>query len=217
MGERRNAASLFSHSLKTPLSSVKVGAQLLLKHLGGRLNDKDQQLLELILRNASTLEARINKLTEFSIFAPENMVMELNFEQLEIVHSLKGAAEPASAAAATDAAPEAPKEEPETVEPSKLVIHADPEIADLIPKFLDNRMKDIEALREALERGDFETIRTLGHMMKGAGGGYGFLGITEIGKMLEESARAGNAQDISRGIEALSAYMNSVEVVYDEL
>ncbi|HSP07253.1 MAG TPA: histidine kinase dimerization/phospho-acceptor domain-containing protein, partial [Acidobacteriota bacterium] len=77
MGERRNAASLFSHSLKTPLSSVKVGAQLLLKHLGGRLNDKDQQLLELILRNASILEARINKLTEFSIFAPENMVMEL--------------------------------------------------------------------------------------------------------------------------------------------
>ncbi|HSP06990.1 MAG TPA: Hpt domain-containing protein, partial [Acidobacteriota bacterium] len=104
----------------------------------------------------------------------------------------------------------------ETAAPSKLMIHADPEIADLIPKFLDNRMKDIEALREALERGDFETIRTLGHMMKGAGGGYGFLGITEIGKMLEESARAGNAQDISRGIEALSAYMNSVEVVYDE-
>jgi HPt (histidine-containing phosphotransfer) domain-containing protein len=77
-------------------------------------------------------------------------------------------------------------------------------------------MKDMEALREALERGDFETIRNLGHMMKGAGGGYGFPGITDIGRMLEESAKAGNAQEISRSIEALSAYMNSVEVVYDE-
>ena len=56
MGERRNAASLFSHSLKTPLSSVKVGAQLLLKHLNAKIGEKDQQILEMLLRNATTLE-----------------------------------------------------------------------------------------------------------------------------------------------------------------
>ena len=219
MGERRNAASLFSHSLKTPLSSVKVAAQLLLKHLGGRLGDKDQQLLELILRNATILEVRINKLIDLAGITDENLQMDLSLDDLELIHSLKEGAQPASAPAPQPPAPEAPVEaRPERVhDPSKIVIRADPEIADLIPKFLENRLKDIIVIREALEREDFETVRNLGHMMKGAGGGYGFLGITEIGKGLEEAAKAGNAQEIGKSLEALCAYMNSVEVVYDEL
>ena len=53
-------------------------------------------------------------------------------------------------------------------DPNKVVIHADPEIADLIPKFLDNRQKDIAAIESALQQSDFETIRMLGHSMKGA-------------------------------------------------
>lgn len=217
MGERRNAASLFSHSLKTPLSSVKVAAQLLLKHLGGRLGEKDQQLLELVLRNATILEVRINKLIDLAGINDENLRLSLSLDELELIHSLKEAAQPAPAP--PPPAAEAPVEaRPEKVhDPSKIVVQADPEIADLIPKFLENRLKDIVVIREALEQGDFETIRTLGHMMKGAGGGYGFPGITEIGKVLEEAAKAGNAQEIGMGLEALCAYMNSVEVVYDEL
>lgn len=214
MGERRNAASLFSHSLKTPLSSVKVAAQLLLKHLGGRLGDKDQQLLELVLRNATILEVRINKLIDLAGITDETLQMDLSLDDLELIHSLKEGSQPAPAP--QPPAPVAAR--PEKVhDPSKIVVQADPEIADLIPKFLENRLKDIVVIQEALERGDFETVRNLGHMMKGAGGGYGFPGITEIGKALEEAAKAGNAQEIGKGLEALAAYMNSVEVVYDEL
>ena len=49
---------------------------------------------------------------------------------------------------------------------------ADNDLADLIPGFLENRHKDV-AIQEAIEQGNYETIRVLGHTMKGAGGGYG--------------------------------------------
>lgn len=225
MGERRNAASLFSHSLKTPLSSVKVGAQLLLKHLTGKVSDKDQQLLEVLFRNATTLEVRINQLIELAQIGEDGLELNLSVDQLEVIHSLKeneAAPQPEPVrreeADFTDSSLKSHSAEaPEEVSASKIVVHADPEIADLIPKFLENRIKDIAAIREALERSDFETIRTLGHMMKGAGGGFGFHGITEIGKTLEDSAKASNAEEIQKGVEALAVYMNTVEVVYDEL
>src|SRR5712692_5782144 len=51
----------------------------------------------------------------------------------------------------------------------KTIIRVDPDIAELIPGFLENRRKDIAAMLDAVQRGDFETVRVLGHSMKGAG------------------------------------------------
>ncbi|MCC2667778.1 MAG: putative cytosolic protein, partial [Armatimonadetes bacterium] len=65
------------------------------------------------------------------------------------------------------------------------VVYADPDISDLIPGFLQNRRRDVDALRQALERQDFAALAMMGHTMKGAGAGYGFERITEIGGDLE--------------------------------
>jgi HPt (histidine-containing phosphotransfer) domain-containing protein len=97
----------------------------------------------------------------------------------------------------------------------EIIVHADPEIGDLIPGFLDNRRKDVKAIEEALESGDFEIIRVLGHSMKGAGGSYGFDAITDIGKALEEAAKKENAAEIQKLADRLSAYLKRVRVVYD--
>lgn len=206
MADTRNAASLLSHSLKTPLSSVKVAAQLLRKHIQDHLNEKDRELLEAIIRNISTLEARLNKIIELSTPWTDRVFVELDLDQLEAIHSLKTeiaskTAEPTST---------------ENTQTEKLVIHADPEIADLIPKFLDNRQKDIDMIESALEKNDFETIRILGHSMKGAGGGYGFDGVTEIGKNLEEAAKEADSNKIRNGVHELAEYLRKVEVIYDE-
>ena len=179
MAEPRNAASLLSHSLKTPLSSVKVAAQLLRKHIQDQLTEKDRELLDAIIRNASTLEARLNKIIELSTPLEDRVFVELELDQLEAIHSIKTeiVSKPAEQSVAKNTSAD------------KVVIHADPEIADLIPKFLDNRQKDINLIESALEKNDFDAIRMLGHSMKGAGGGYGFDGVTEIGKNLEEAAK----------------------------
>jgi HPt (histidine-containing phosphotransfer) domain-containing protein len=206
MAEPRNAASLLSHSLKTPLSSVKVAAQLLSKHIQDQLTEKDRELLDAIIRNAATLEARLNKIIELSTPLEDRVFVELELDQLETIHSIK--AEIVSQ----------PAEQPVTENTSseKVVIHADPEIADLIPKFLDNRQKDINLIESALEKNDFDAIRLLGHSMKGAGGGYGFDGVTEIGKNLEEAAKEANSDKIRNGVHELAEYLRKVEVIYDE-
>ena len=97
----------------------------------------------------------------------------------------------------------------------KIRIHVDPDIADLIPGFLENRRKDITAMQAALEQGDFETVRVLGHSMKGAGGGYGFDAITDIGAALEQAAKDRNRESIGKSLRDLSSYLDRVEVAGD--
>jgi hypothetical protein len=99
--------------------------------------------------------------------------------------------------------------------PGKIIAHIDPELADLIPGYLANRKRDMAALREALEKKDLETVRILGHSMKGSGGGYGFDTITDIGSMLEKAAQEGREEMIRREIERLGVYLEQVVIVCD--
>ena len=96
----------------------------------------------------------------------------------------------------------------------KVIVHVDPEIADLIPGFLENRHKDAQTMGAALSKGDFETIRVLGHSMKGAGGSYGFDAITDIGKSLEQAAKESDVERIAQSLHELSGYLDRLEVVY---
>jgi HPt (histidine-containing phosphotransfer) domain-containing protein len=98
---------------------------------------------------------------------------------------------------------------------ARIIVHVDPDIADLIPGFIENRHKDIKTIGEALKEGDFETIRFLGHSMKGAGGSYGFDAITDIGKSLEQAAIAHDGGEIKKSLQELFAYLDCVEVVYE--
>jgi len=78
--------------------------------------------------------------------------------------------------------------------------------------YIEKRRADVVKLRDALERGDYQTIRTLGHQMAGTGGGYGFERITEIGNTLEESAIANDTKRIRAGIVDLDHYLAAVRV-----
>lgn len=102
-------------------------------------------------------------------------------------------------------------------EDAAIPIRVDPEIATLIPGFLANRHKDITLLLDAVNRGDFETARILGHSMKGSGGGYGFDGITDIGAEIETAARHNDPDAIRSQVNALSRYLARVQIVSDGL
>jgi HPt (histidine-containing phosphotransfer) domain-containing protein len=97
----------------------------------------------------------------------------------------------------------------------KIIVHVDNDLADLIPGYLANREKDIIAIHDALEKKDLETIRILGHSMKGSGGGYGFETITEIGMLMEKAAKEGSDKDIRLQVKRLDDYMSKIEIVYD--
>jgi hypothetical protein len=96
-------------------------------------------------------------------------------------------------------------------------IRVDPELASLIPGFLENRRKDVTLLLAAVQTGDFETVRILGHSMKGSGGGYGFDGITDIGGDIEVAAKHRDPLAIRTHVEALAWYLARVEVLSNDL
>ena len=92
-------------------------------------------------------------------------------------------------------------------------VRADPAIADLIPGFLQNRMQDVIAVLDALDRSDFQAVKTLGHGMRGAGGSYGFQAITDIGAALEHAAENADIEASRKCAGELSRYLERVEIV----
>ena len=92
---------------------------------------------------------------------------------------------------------------------------SDIDLEDLIPGFLENRLKNVVEIESLLVAGDYETIRRLSHSMKGAGGGCGFDEITDIGMHIEQAAKEKNAAEIRTQLKTLSRYLDRVETVYD--
>jgi CheY-like chemotaxis protein/HPt (histidine-containing phosphotransfer) domain-containing protein len=92
-----------------------------------------------------------------------------------------------------------------------IVVRANPEFADLIPAFLQNRGQDVIAMRGALDRGDFSTVASLGHGMKGAGATFGFQAISDIGASLEHAAESADNDASRKWVGELSRYLDQVQ------
>jgi len=97
-----------------------------------------------------------------------------------------------------------------------IVVYVDPDLKDLIPEFFENINKDVKDIRRLLAEGRIEEIQRIGHSMKGSGSSYGFDGISEIGKGIEEAARDDNREEISCLNDRLTEYLSAVKVVPKE-
>lgn len=89
-----------------------------------------------------------------------------------------------------------------------------PELEPLIPKFLANRRRDLEALRAALAAADFPAMGEIGHRLKGVGASYGFDRISAIGRQIEIDARALDRAALASQVEAYAGHLESVKVAY---
>ena len=94
------------------------------------------------------------------------------------------------------------------------LVHIDASFEPLIPKFLTNRKKEVVTMQAALAAQDYETVRTVAHGMKGAGGSYGFDRITEIAAVVEQAAKTGDSSAIECQLPLLGSYLDRVQVVY---
>lgn len=95
---------------------------------------------------------------------------------------------------------------------NRITVSVDPGIRDLIPAFLANRKKDLEAVKAALAQADFETIRLIGENMQGSGRGYGFERISVLGEELRKKAAAEQAADVNRLLRELADYLSRIDV-----
>jgi HPt (histidine-containing phosphotransfer) domain-containing protein len=89
------------------------------------------------------------------------------------------------------------------------------DLEDLIPVFMKNRRKELDALRVALAAADFDQLRQLGHRMKGVGNSYGFELVSSLGKIIEDGARSADRAAIEASIAQYSEYLSKVQVAYE--
>ena len=100
-------------------------------------------------------------------------------------------------------------------------VKIDPDLADLIPGYLDNRRADTEKMRAAVAAKDFDVVRVTGHNLKGTGAAYGFEPISTHGAALEQAGVAGLDGDVTAAtaaanaeLDALEQYLREVEIIH---
>ena len=95
-----------------------------------------------------------------------------------------------------------------------ITLYIDPGLEEIVPGFLENRRRDVQALKAALQQSDLAQIRMIGHRMKGDGGGYGFDAISRMGAALEQAAAREDRSAIRRHTAELIDFLDRVTVVY---
>ena len=96
----------------------------------------------------------------------------------------------------------------------KIKVQVDEDLEDLIPGFLENRNTDVNKLKTALDSSNFADLTSIGHSLKGVGGGYGFDQMSELGAAIESAAKAEDADTVRDKINLLEDYLQRVEIEY---
>ena len=89
----------------------------------------------------------------------------------------------------------------------------DSDLAELIPEFLTCKRDDVYSLTAAIERTDYQALRSMGHRIKGEGAGFGFETISDIGRAVELAAEARDVAELERLVRSLGEYLELVEVL----
>lgn len=96
------------------------------------------------------------------------------------------------------------------------VFQVDPLLLPIMDGYLRGRSRDLARMEQALTAGDWSTIRTLGHSMRGSGTSYGLPPISAFGDALERAADAEDHATVECQLTALAAFLTQVRVQADE-
>lgn len=97
----------------------------------------------------------------------------------------------------------------------RITVHVNAMLKELIPGFLERRRQEVADMAAQLSAADWEALRIAGHSLKGTAGGYGFAELSEIGRAIEEAARASDPGQARALLERYGDYLRRVVVVFD--
>lgn len=87
-------------------------------------------------------------------------------------------------------------------------------LAKLVPGFLSNRQVDLQQATDALGDEDWDTLAMIGHRLYGTAGSYGFDGLADIGRDVEQAASGRDSQHMMNCLDSWQHYLEQVRVVY---
>ncbi len=92
-----------------------------------------------------------------------------------------------------------------------------PRFRAVVGRFIPRLDDQLQRLKVAAERGDFEQVATLAHWLKGSGGNVGFHQYTELAHELEENAQGCNKVAVDENIQEVFRYTERVRAGWDSL
>lgn len=98
---------------------------------------------------------------------------------------------------------------------AKFQVTIDVENRELIPKYLNNRRKDIRSILRALGSDNFQVVWALGHSMKGSSATYSFQLINQICFKLEDTTYKKGTKQIQKSLKDLNRYLDCLDVVFE--
>jgi HPt (histidine-containing phosphotransfer) domain-containing protein len=96
-------------------------------------------------------------------------------------------------------------------EPIRLSV--EPALKALLPGFLANRRKDLEAINRALSSGNLEAIRVVGHNIRCFSRVYGFEDLTALGAEIQQAAAEQSTLRIAHAQNQLADYLSRIEFI----
>ena len=90
----------------------------------------------------------------------------------------------------------------------------DPDLADLVPRYLARRADDLINGRHSLNQGEFSSLERMGHNFKGSAASFGFYQLSEIGMRLERAAHCADSQSTALCLDELCEYLARLRVHY---
>jgi histidine phosphotransfer protein HptB len=96
--------------------------------------------------------------------------------------------------------------------PVRSLFADDGEWDDLLRTFTETIPQKKQTLHDLLRGGAVDEIRQLAHQIKGAGGGYGFPGLSQAAAALEQACQSNNADRVARAVDDLVDYLDRIEV-----
>jgi histidine phosphotransfer protein HptB len=77
-----------------------------------------------------------------------------------------------------------------TAEPIYSIFQDEEDFRELLADFYDSAQQRRGVLQDSFQTGQLGTIRVHAHQLKGAGGGYGFEGLSDIAAQLEDACKS---------------------------
>ncbi len=102
----------------------------------------------------------------------------------------------------------------------KNVIRLNKDYQDLIPTYLESRVKDIITIRKAVQNRDFNLIDNITHNLIGSGKTFGFDFISDTALKIRSNIKTKNSDGIIKNVEKIEHYLSGLEIKYvdeDEL
>lgn len=94
-------------------------------------------------------------------------------------------------------------------------VRIDPLLAEIVPKFLERCRQTVLEFRGAVQSGDLDGARRIGHALHGTASSFGFEEMAAIGREIELAAKSADAGALTELVGRLDAHVARVRPVFD--